>query len=569
MNLNLALIDSSAPFFVKAPGESQNWSKAPIGLLEKNQKFRKKTHKKIRENFDSYVKRVSTMGYNAISIDELSFLTDFSFYPDDLRSKIQSYQKSYRKLFRTAKKNRMKVFITSDFLFSNSYIETETKGDFDRVVSLFYSALEKLFSDFETIDGIILRIGESDGVDVKGDFRSRLFLKTPEDANLLLREILPLFKKHSKSLIFRTWTIGAYPIGDLIWNPKTYEKVFQNIPHENLIISMKYGEGDFFRYLKLNSLFFQDERPKLIEFQARREYEGFGEFPSFVGWQYASFREELKKAKNLVGFSVWCQTGGWSSFKNITFLKNTSYWNELNTFVCIGLFKKNWTVKKSLRKFYGKKDLRELIRFLRLSDGVILNLLYDPEFADRQLYIHRVRIPPLLHITWDRVTISDHFRILYDSFCKDKETSVRMGYAAIESLKEMGRIAKRISLPYDFRFQYDTFQIFAFCRELLYIPDPERQNYLLEETIHLTKIYAENYPNAYKFRILSRKRTPGFMSKLLLKLFIRRNKDMRILDRILFSPLMRHFYLFLYQKIRSKLPSFINQQAMPVSELLK
>ncbi|AOP33841.1 glycosyl hydrolase family 67 [Leptospira tipperaryensis] len=569
MNLDLALIDSSAPFFVKAPGRSQNWSKAPIGLLEKNQEFRKKTHKRIRENFDSYVKRVSKMGYNAVSIDELSFLTDLSFYPDNLRSKIQSYQKSYRKLFKTAKKNGMKVFLTSDFLFSNSYIEKETKGEFDRVVSFFRLVLENLFSEFENIDGIILRIGESDGVDVKGDFRSKLFLKTPEDANRLLKEILPVFKKHSKTLIFRTWTIGAYPIGDLIWNPKTYEKVFQNIPTENLIISMKYGEGDFFRYLKLNPLFFQDERPKLVEFQARREYEGFGEFPSFVGWQYASYKEELKKAKNLVGFSVWCQTGGWSSFQNITFLKNTSYWNELNTFVCLGLFKKDWSVKKSLRKFYGKKNLTELIRFLRLSDRVILNLLYDPEFADQQLYIHRVRIPPLLHITWDRVTISDHFRILYDSFCKDKELSVKKGYESIESLKEMGRIAKRISLSYDFRFQYDTFQLFAFCRELLYLPDPERQNYLLEETIHLAKIYAENYPNAYKFRILSRRKIPGFMSKLLLKLFIRRQKDTRILDRILFSPSMRHFYLFLYQKIRSKLPSFINQQAMPVSELLK
>ncbi|TGM56636.1 glycosyl hydrolase family 67 [Leptospira adleri] len=569
MNLDLALIDSSAPFFVKAPGKSHNWSKAPIGLLEKNREFRKRTHKRIRENFDSYVKRVGKMGYNAISIDELSFLVDFPFYPDVLRSKIQSYQKSYRKLFKTAKKNRMKVFLTSDFLFSNSYIEKETNREFDRVVSLFVSVLEKLFSEFENIDGIILRIGESDGVDVQGDFRSRLFLKTPEDANRLLKEILPVFKKHSKTLIFRTWTIGAYPIGDLIWNSKTYENVFRGIPTENLIISMKYGEGDFFRYLKLNSLFFQDERPKLVEFQARREYEGFGEFPSFVGWQYASYKEELKKAKNLIGFSVWCQTGGWSSFKNITFLKNTSYWNELNTFVCIGLFQKDWSVKKSVRKFYGRKNLSEFVRFLRLSDNVILNLLYDPEFANQQLYIHRVRIPPLLHITWDRVTVSDHFRILYDSFCKDKEDSVKKGYDAFESLQEMGRIAKRISLNYNFRFQYDTFQLFAFCRELLYLPDPERQNYLLEETIHLAKIYAENYPDAYKFRILSRKRIPGFMSKLLLKSFIRKNKDTRVLDRILFHPLMRHFYLFLYQKIRSKLPSFINQQAMPVSELLK
>ncbi|TGL69258.1 glycosyl hydrolase family 67 [Leptospira kmetyi] len=569
MKLNLALIDSSAPFFVKAPGKSQNWSKAPIALLEKNREFKKKTHKRIRENFDSYVRRIRSLGYNAITIDELSFVSDFSFYPDPLRNKIESYRKSYRKLFRTARKSGLKVFITSDFMFFNSYIEEHTKGEFDRVSDLFAECLEKLFTDFENVDGIVLRIGESDGVDVEGDFRSRLFLKTPEDANRFLKRILPIFEKHSKNLIFRTWTIGAYPIGDLIWNQKTYETVFDGIPSKNIIVSMKYGEGDFFRYLSINSLFFRDDLPKLVEFQARREYEGFGEYPSFVGWQYLAYKKELKKAKNLVGFSVWCQTGGWSSFKNITFLKNTSYWNELNTFVCIGLFKKDWSVKKSLRKFFGKKGLQEFVRFLKLSDSVIENLLYDPSFSDLPLYIHRVRIPPLLHITWDRVTVSDHFRILYAGFCKNPEESVRRGYRAIEDLKEMGRISKRLDLPYNFRFQYETFQLFAFCRELIYLPDPEREQYLLEETIHLWNLYSENYPDAYKFRILPRRRIPGLMSKLLLKLFVRKRKNIRLTDRILFHPFMRRFYLFLYQRIRSKLPSFINQQAMPVSELLK
>ncbi|PJZ58321.1 glycosyl hydrolase family 67 [Leptospira barantonii] len=569
MKLNLALIDSSAPFFVKAPGKSQNWSKAPIALLEKNREFKKKTHKRIRENFDSYVRRISALGYNAITIDELSFVTDFSFYPDLLRNKIRSYQNSYRKLFRTARKSKLKVFITSDFMFFNSYIEEQTKGEFDRVSDLFVECLEKLFTEFENVDGVVLRIGESDGVDVEGDFRSRLFLKKPEDANRFLKKILPVFEKHSKTLIFRTWTIGAYPIGDLIWNQKTYEKVFEGVPSKNLVVSMKYGEGDFFRYLSINSLFFQDDLPKLVEFQARREYEGFGEYPSFVGWQYLAYKKELKKAKNLVGFSVWCQTGGWSSFKNITFLKNTSYWNELNTFVCIGLFKKDWSVKKSLRKFFGKKGIKEFVRFLKLSDSVIENLLYDPSFSDLPLYIHRVRIPPLLHITWDRVTISDHFRILYSAFCKNPEESVQKGYRAIEDLKEMGRISKRLDLPYDFRFQYETFQLFAFCRELIYLPDPEREQYLLEEAIYLRDLYSENYPDAYKFRILPRRRTPGLMSKLLLKLFVRKRKNIRLMDRILFHPFMRRFYLFLYQRIRSKLPSFINQQAMPVSELLK
>ncbi|MDV6234850.1 glycosyl hydrolase family 67 [Leptospira ellisii] len=569
MKLELALIDSSAPFFVKAPRGPRNWSKAPIALLEKDNRFKRKTHKRIRENFESYVKRVASMGYNAVTIDELCYVADFPFYPDSLREKITSYRNSYRKLFRTARKNGIKVFLTTDFIFYNSYIREAIRDEFEPAADLFRTCLESLFEDFPSVDGIVLRIGESDGVDVEGEFKSRLFLKTPEQANQLLKRIVPVFEKHSKTLIFRTWTVGAYPIGDLIWNPLTYDAVLRDVPRKNLIVSMKYGEGDFFRYLELNPLFFRDDVPKLLELQARREYEGFGEFPSFVGWQYAAYEKKLRESKNLIGFSVWCQTGGWSSFRNITFLKNTSYWNELNTFVCIGLFGKDWSVKKSVRRYYGKKKLSEFLRFLRLADSVILNLLYDPEFSDEQLYIHRVRIPPLLHVTWDRVTVSDHFRILYSAFCKNPRRSVEAAYRAVESLKEMGRLAKRLDLPYDFRFQYDTFQLFAFCRELTYLPDPEREQYLLEETIHLWNLYAENYPHAYKFRILPRRRIPGFMSKLLLKLFIRKKRNTRILDRILFHPTLRKLYLILYGRIRSKLPSFINQQAMPISELLK
>jgi hypothetical protein len=66
---------------------------------------------------------------------------------------------------------------------------------------------------------------------------------------------LPVFEHFNKYLIFRTWTIGAYKIGDLIWNEKTYEQVLQGIQSKNFIVSMKYGDTDFFDQLRLDPLF--------------------------------------------------------------------------------------------------------------------------------------------------------------------------------------------------------------------------------------------------------------------------------------------------------------------------
>ncbi len=68
------------------------------------------------------------------------------------------------------------------------------------------------------LDGLILRIGESDGVDGRGDFISRLAIKQPREAGALLRTLLPSFEARGATLDFRTWTRGAFPVGDLVWN---------------------------------------------------------------------------------------------------------------------------------------------------------------------------------------------------------------------------------------------------------------------------------------------------------------------------------------------------------------
>ena len=565
-NGKLFIIDSSPPFFVRHPEDLINWSKIPYQQLEKDGDFHKKTHRKIRSDFEKYLHEIKKIGYNSISLDDLSHMISFDFYPESLKKKIEKYKTGFSRLFQKVKKYDLKLFITTDILFFNPWIEKETGNEHTKIIQFLFDAVEKLFKENEEIDGIIFRIGESDGIDVKGDFKSRLVLKTPEQVNYCLKKMLPLFEKYGKYIIFRTWTTGAYRIGDLMWNEKSFEKAFNGIESEFFILSMKYGETDFFRYLKLSPFLTAGGIKKIVELQTRREYEGFGEYPSFIGWDYKNYQNELKKNSSVIGIYAWCQTGGWSQFRNFTFLKNTSFWNELNTFSALKIFRYNYSAEQSIREFYKEKDWKALLKFLRLSDEVIKDLLYDPEFAKKELYFNRVRIPPLIHIIWDNVTITDAIIQFYNTYVVKKEESVRTAFRALSKIKKMAKISSESGFPYNFDFQHDTFKIIAYCRKLIY----SKNKYKEFAYIHnLIEKYRIKYPTGYRFYISIKKEKNSIFAKLFIRLCVRKKKRYRLLDRILFNSFTSKLFLVAYRVLRRNFPLFINKRAMPVSTIFK
>ena len=180
--------------------------------------------------------------------------------------------------------------------------------------------IDRFFEDFPEVSGLILRIGESDGLDVDGgDFRSELILRKASEVRRMLSQLLPIFETHDRSLIFRTWTVGAYSIGDLMWHRRTLARALQGIESPALILSMKYGESDFFRYLPLN--------PKLLRHVVAQD-RGTPDPPGVRGLRRVSLlcRAGLRairlwnwpKRENVVGISVWCQTGGWLPFRPVS-----------------------------------------------------------------------------------------------------------------------------------------------------------------------------------------------------------------------------------------------------------
>ena len=439
--------------------------------------------------------------------------------------------------------------------------------------SIFFAvACRILFEGYPEVAGVIVRLGECDGIDVSGDLRSHLAIRTASQARRLVKNLVGLAEEHRRLLIVRTWTVGAYPIGDLIWNPRTYHKIFGGIASPQLIVSHKYGDADFYRHLPLNSLIFEGEQRKLIEFQARREYEGFGEFPSFVGYDYERYRDELSKCKNFAGIHVWCQTGGWTRFSKVTFLPGSSLWNEINTAVTVALFRSGISADQAAIEFCAQRlslaAPEPLVKLLRLSDLVMKGLWYLPEFSQTALYFRRLRLPPLLWVFWDTIVISRTLRRLVRRFVKDKPAATTDGFRILAYVDAMKALAQGLGLAgTDFDLQRDTLELVALAREYFLGDAPLELSRRIEER---ARAYRDKYPHGFR---VSRDFSPIPIGKhatnLLLALSLRTRPRYRLIDRTVVNPGAGTLYRLVKRWGRSRLPSFARERAMGIEALLK
>ena len=567
----MLIVDAIGPFFRHYQKKRINWSKIPFASLENESGLKPEVLQTVPEDFARFVERVKAMGYTAITLDDLAHLVTCSWYPARLNQKIEAYQRLFRGLFSIAKQSGLQVFVTTDIMFFNKELDRNLGQSSQRVFEWLAQQMGELLRGFPEVDGIITRFGESDGVDVSGDFQSRLLLRRPSHVRKFLATVLPIFEDLGKKLIFRTWSVGAYQVGDLIWNPRTFSKVFDRVDSEALIISMKYGETDFFRYLPTNPLFFVSDHKKIVEFQARREYEGFGAYPSFVGWDCESHLQELKSARNVVGMSVWCQTGGWGKRRQLTLIRNSSPWVELNMYVMAHLYHGD-SCQRAIRSFADEHlpnaDAIDLLQFLELADDVIKQLLYVREFAERRIFFRRLRLPPQLFVFWDRIIVNHTMKRLLGCLVNDSQRALEEGREGLSKMQKMLEIAKSKGLPTKgLHYQLATFEILAAAREYFFQPfDPK----LADELVKLKSEYKNRFKRSYSVRLCFEPapiRRPQL--RWLMRLFFRHDARYRWLDQVITLRLLSWSYP-LIKKFRFGVgPKFAEKQAMGIDALLK
>lgn len=569
----LYLIDAIGPFF---PGYERfriNWSKLPwIRFESMNGPELGDAFARIRGDMQIFARSVAGIGYNGVTLDDVPHLADHEFYEDSIRERVALYRREFRELFRIIRDEGLQVYLTMDILTFTPALEEKIGKSARRQREFLVELLDRFFEDFPEVAGVVVRIGESDGLDIKEQFRSKLVLKSPGMVNKCLRAVLPVFEKHRRRCIFRTWTVGAHAVGDLIWHHATLEKTVAGIDSPALVLSMKYGESDFFRYLSLNRNFLVTDLPKIVELQTRREYEGCGEYPSFTGGDYEQLAIELRDVPDVIGISVWCQTGGWTPFRRLAFLENSSVWTEINTFVTLRLFKHGELVEEAISHLPGVTNPPALQELLRLSEEVIIELLYLPDFARRRLYFRRVRVPPLIGVYWHHIFVAHSLKKMLNHFVQDGEAAIRSGYAAMSKIKRMRSLAIQCHLPEeDIEYMEYTLGIIALAREYFFRPYDEDIRERLEKA---KKKYKRRFPKGTRFRYtvkldfkpfrLNRKYIGFFANQL-----VRGTPGYRIIDRIVGLRLLSIAYFVLKRSRPKLMPKIARKSAMGIDAVFK
>jgi hypothetical protein len=571
--VQLALIDGIGPFFRGLDQRRINWSKIPFAHLATAGAEREAQWSAIRADFTTLARKVAALGYNAITLDDLPHLADHPWFESEVRARNAVFREQFRALFAIARSQGLQVFVTTDYLTTSPAVDAHLRGDAAASRAWFRGLVDGFLAEFPEVAGLILRIGESDGQDVADPLRSRLAVRTSRQVRRLLLELLPAFEKHGRRLIFRTWTVGAHLIGDLIWHRERFTQTLAGIDSPALLVSMKYGESDFFRYLPLNRHFYRLELPTIVEFQARREYEGAGEYPSFIGWEVEQYARELRGARNIAGFSVWCQTGGWHAFRRLAFLQPEAQWIELNTAAIARIMQHGDSVERFVTTTVGGTRAADALEFLRLADEAVRQILYIEDFAQQKLFFRRVRIPPLLHVFWDCVFFNDGTRKLLGHLVRDPEGTLRGGEAAFGHFPRMLELAAKLGWPVeDVEFMQDTFRILLLARRYYLLPpDPA-----LEAQILAAKAaYKLRWPRPHRQRYRLRTSFEPLQVKMrtfrwLMALVLRRQRGYRpVLDHLFTLRVLSWAWRLFRVRNDKALPKLARKTAMGVDALFR
>ncbi len=170
-------------------------------------------------------------------------------------------------------------------------------------------------------------------------------------------------------------------------------------------------------------------------------------YRSFIGWDCERFAQELSQVENLVGISVWCQTGGWHRLRRRAYLDadGRDIWIRLNTEAVITVFRDGRPADSAVENLLGAERAGAALELVDHADTVIRELLYIRDFARQKLFFRRVRIPPLLHVCWDSLFINHGVRKVMAHFVSDPENALSDGEAAAKGRVTIGGLSSWVS----------------------------------------------------------------------------------------------------------------------------
>jgi hypothetical protein len=415
----LHIVDSGPPFYLEPKGEG-SYTHFPFEQYDHSETPYVNQERLLRaeERFERYLTIQEELGYNAMVLGDLHRLTTFqelALYPDESTFLLRAlqYQEFFKRL--TSSHPDFTFFINADFQPWDPFIGEYVGQDESKREQLNSVMLEELFTELPDVDGIMIRIGEGGSSYATGaGYQSRV-VKDLEEVERLLSTLLPICERHGKLLILRVWTVGLGDIGSLSSNPVLYEELLAPFEEsENLLISIKHTDGDFWSFVPENKLLGRGSLPQLVEYQLRREYEGYGTLAYSTMDQFEKMLLRARQNPNYVGTYQWLLFGGWDSAENIPYFSEAGLWTELEQEMA-SLIVQGFSVTEArtavIEGRFAKENVAVMEQLLSMADQS-RQLLYVPSYAADSLTFREVRLHPQLFFYWDRPS-HDHLGLFH------------------------------------------------------------------------------------------------------------------------------------------------------------
>ncbi|NUM36224.1 MAG: hypothetical protein HUU50_16910 [Candidatus Brocadiae bacterium] len=419
----------------------------------------------VYQDFCHYIDRMSDLGFNAIEIPGFLEFIDFKGY--EIYSQDSLYPKRhavlrhfYKRFFDYASQKGMQCILYTDMVAINSALKLYFKkhlGGMDvereEFWQVYQRGLEEAFDYFPQVKGIIIRIGEAGAVYNRPgyDYGSELLVRTASSVKKMLRSFLQVAESRQRYIIFRTWSVGVGEIGHMHTNPHVYEKVLGDLHSEWLIVSTKFCKGDYWSHLPLNPTLLTGKHKRIIEFQARREFEAFNVTPNYIApLHHYALANFLKANKNIYGAWVWSQSGGpLRQGPMMTYpFHGLWLWTDANVYATAriaadpGCTLKEYT-EDWVKNTFGKNSqvVQKMTQLLLMSHETLASGLTIPAFAKKYVTGMGLEVPPVIYCYWDflesSTSIGSH---IYFVAKKELPEAIREAFSPVEQTREMKKI---------------------------------------------------------------------------------------------------------------------------------
>jgi hypothetical protein len=427
----------------------------------------------LERDWRLHVERMLEYGNNTIAVPMLLELIDFdrvkradgspAVYAKDsaFRARHAAVRRHFARLFDWATQRGMRVFLDADMLSLTAPLGDHLRAQApDRgrvgidtanpaVWDVYRAGLEELFEAMPSITGLVVRFGEGgDLYNTRGwPYRSEPAVRTRAALRAMLRGLLPAFEPTGRTLVLRSWTVGIGPLGKLHIDPRVYESVLGDIDSPSLVVSTKFTAGDFFSHLPLNPTLATGRHRRIIELQARPEFEGFAAFPDFLGQEHAHAVRALR-ARNprIAGTYVLTQFGGplHAGPRTLYPLHGFWLWSDANVFVAsrvaanpnadVAELQREWAARTFGR---DPQVVEAVAQALTETRAAVLQGFYIRPFAEREVRVPGLELPPLMWIfEWD-VLGGWHslLSIVYRGSRDDVDAAIREGQEAAAAVR--------------------------------------------------------------------------------------------------------------------------------------